>query len=374
MKTKLIYLFALLAISFTACDKTEDGEDKDLTKEQADAAINSMADDMSGDIAGIMDTEGGAAIESLATLFGESSLFEDEEGGRKKKEIRKTAQHLYRMFVPSQKIAGRSLRAQEFIFEEHTGVYDYNFDLEDFEKTGDSDVIEINFPTEGSASLNGQLVISALDIIEYTYSDEWGEYTDTYPTNLVASLKVDNVEQASIDMEIAYNDDFMPVSADVAVFVNPYSFAISFTNTNSSNASFAASIKKGSETIAAVDVDVVKDGEEDIKSANGFVQYRSMKLQGSITNPDYMNPEPESANDFIKLTLYQNSSKVGDIKFFTESDEWGEYEEPYLVYNDGTKKSVEEVMEPVLEALEEELEGIFGEEEEGGRKGFRIKK
>ncbi|MDN4166533.1 hypothetical protein QWY31_13570 [Cytophagales bacterium LB-30] len=353
-------LVSVLAVSiFTACKK-DDETSKELSKVEAEAAIDEMADQLSGDIVGIMDSEGVKALESVSALYSNSGTFGRSTKQVTPEQVKASMKALVKSFVPKKTVNGRMLATHAFVFEEWVGVYNYNSSIEDFERVGDSDIIELNFPTEGSVNLNATLSISALDLIEYTYTDEWGEYTEVYPTDVQASLEVDNAEQASIDLQIGYNNEYMPVTVSLELFVNPYTFSFNFTNTNSTSASIAGSIKLNSEVITAIDVAVVKAGEDEIKSATGFVQYREMKLQGSITNPDFMSPEPDSMGDFIKLSLFKGSQKVGDIVFEIEEDEFGEYEVPYLLFSDGSKKPLEEVFAPIIEQLEDEMDEIGG--------------
>lgn len=219
-------------------------------------------------------------------------------------------------------------------------------------------IIVINFPQEGSSENNISLRIT--EFSEEQFQDEF----DTYymPTAIAADLSIDNVEQITLDFNAAYNTNGDPVSASVSLFLNPYTFSVAFDDTQTKNVNGSASIKKDQETIVAtaLKVDFLTQQKEEIDVIEGFVQYRTIKIQGDVDVNGIENAENPDPNDFVTLALFDGTNKIGDIIFETEMVDGFEEDVPYVKYADGTKAKLEDVLKPVIDEIENfeaEVEG-----------------
>ena len=117
------------------------------------------------------------------------------------------------------------------------------------------------------------------------------------------------------------------------------------------------SIKLDGETIVGVDVDVeFETGEkEDVSFVEGFVQYYNLKIAGNMDVPTVEEEENGDINDFVNLELLLDDEKVGDIVF--------EEDLAYVVYADGSKELLEEIIQPVIDDIEELFEDFEGDED-----------
>ncbi|MEM1408308.1 MAG: hypothetical protein AAGG59_16110, partial [Bacteroidota bacterium] len=179
-------------------------------------------------------------------------------------------------------------------------------------------------------------------------------------TELNADLSVDGTTQVSVDLLVDYNDSGDPVSLNGSLFVNPYTFTVTFNDTQATVSNLTASITEGSNVITSADLTVMfetSEKEEPI-AVSGFVQYLNIKLQGSI---DVTGADDEGddfdINEFISLELFDGDNKIGDIVFVYEDDEDGYEEEViYVEYPDGSKERLEDILQPVIDEFEDQFD------------------
>ncbi|MEQ9008110.1 MAG: hypothetical protein RLP12_09520, partial [Ekhidna sp.] len=183
---KLLALLMLALVFVTGCQNDDSGDPAVLTAKEASAKIVSAGEDAAADIVSIVDSEGVTALTAFAELFSDFDQFSARTADKSWVKAKFEIISNYFVYGP----AGR-VNNDEFSFDEIKGVHTWNFDIEAFERTGDSEFFIVNFPSEGSTTNNAELKITDLQFITITTSDEWGTYEDDYPTVIEGTLKVD---------------------------------------------------------------------------------------------------------------------------------------------------------------------------------------
>ncbi len=347
------------AITLTSCNDDDDKKGSgQLSKNDAKGEIAKFNTDAKQDLQGFADADGLKAIQDFFDL---TSIDDPLDGGRvasdKKKVrafLRDRGREFRSVFVPASSTKGKINSAEPFDFEAHTGVYVWVDELQEFAYQGDAQTIEILFPTEGSNTNNAKLLLAEYE--EQLVEDEWG---DLYyePTSIKASLFVNDVKKAGLNLEIEYDDAGFPLSAGIDLMITPYAVSLGFDVSGSTTSTLSFGITHNQETMIAASVTVkysnASKSEESIQSLNGFVQFKNLKLQGTV-DPEGANGEEIDFNDFIKLALYSNNSKLGDVVFVDEN----ESQVPYLKYSDGSKERLEDVLAPVVDEIEDLVESV----------------
>jgi hypothetical protein len=340
--------FALL-VTLSACDN-DDEKGSQLSKNDAKAEIATFNGSATSDIGAFADADGVKAMQDFFALA-DSDPFGRLASDKNKFRtfIRNKGREFRAVFGPSKAANGKISGSEPFDFDENKGVYAWDAEQEIFVKTDDpSNVIEIEFPTEGSETNNARIEITAYE--EQLVVDEWESYYE--PTTLDASLYVNNSKKASVDFEVAYDESGFPTEASVNLQVSPYAVSLSFNESNATSATVSFSLKKDQSVLAATSITVKYDdaskSEESITSIDGFVQLKNLKVQGSI-DAQGADAEDPNLNDFIHLELFSETDKLGDIVFVTENGQ----DIPYVQFADGSKEKLETVFQPVVDELEE---------------------
>lgn len=349
-------ILLLTAIFLTSCGE-DDGEtdtNVDLTTEEASAAILETGELAAADLVSMTDSEGIAALNEFASLFADFDQFSGRE--EKQNWIKSKFKTISHYFVAGP--AGR-INEDEFVFDDIKGVYDWNPDIEDFDKTEESEFFIVNFPSEGSATNNAELKIIDLQFITVTETDEWGSYTEDYPTSVDGSLKVDGETYVSVKASASWSDDGAPIKGDIDLLVSPFTFTLEFDDSEATKISGSASLSKDDQKLMAVDlgIDFKSSEKEEPSAISGFVQYSNVKVAGDIDVAGYDENAYDSNGDmidgfdgseYINLEVLIDDEKVGDISF--------EEDIPYIIYLDGTKENLEELLESVIADMEEAFE------------------
>jgi hypothetical protein len=356
---RLLSLAALAAvIGFTSCDNDDDQKDStQLSKTEAKAKISSFNSSAKTDLQNLSDAEGLKAIGDLFELTDTDDPFGRVGADRKKLRhfFQQKSKSLKSIF--SKNTAGRTAE-ESFNFEGNLGIYAWNPELGEageFEYIDNAEVIEIQFPTEGSVTNDAKLILTAYSEIEF-YDEEFEEvYYE--PTLLNASLYVDQAKVASIYLEAEWNQDGFPLAASLMLQVAPYKLNIEFDD-SSVNASYVnISLLQNQETLIAIATTVkYKDSsksEESLSSVDGYLQVKNLKVQG-IINGDALNEQEIDWNDVVKVALYDGDKKLGDIIHVEEN---GAYV-AYLQYADGSKEKLETVLQPVVDEIEKLKEDL----------------
>lgn len=349
---KLFVLLTLTLVFLTGCQNDDSGP-ADLTSKEASEKIVSTGEEAAADIVSMVDSEGVTALTAFAELFSDFDQFTgraaDKSWVKSKLEIISN----YFVYGPAGRVSN-----DEFVFDDIKGVHEWNFDLEEFEKTDDSEFFIVKFPSEESTTNNAELKIVDLQFVTITMTDEWGTYDEQYPTVIEGTLKVDGETFVSLEASAEWSSEGFPEKAEVDLLVSPFTFLLDFDDTNNLTSTASASIAKDSKTLVGVSVLLTFETaeKEEPTDIEGFVQYSSVKLAGSIDIAGYeenesTNGEPNpdfDANDYVDLEVQIDNVKVGDIIFIDDV--------AYIEYNDGTKEILEEILEDVIAEIEEAFE------------------
>jgi hypothetical protein len=364
---KLLAITALATIfGLSSCDKDDEKNSSEFSKADAQGKITAFNASATKDLQDLAKAEGLEAIVDLTTLTGSDDPF----GGRvstDKKKLRSFLRrkgHSFRTIIDKKYSKfGRTNGDAPFDFDSNTGVYTWHADTEEFAKTGESEIIQILFPTEGSATNNAELQIIAYEEIKRFDADI---EMDTYePTLIKASLLVDGTQAASLDLDVEWDANGFPLTADLSASVVPFTATVSFDVTAADKNTLSASLLRDQKTLFSTSITVLYSNpakaEGDLKTISGFVQLVDLKLEGSVDVEGMDNDgEDVDFNKYVKLELKSENKKVGDIIFVKEVVDGVEESVAYLEYADGTKEKLEDVLKPVtdeLDQLEEDLNG-----------------
>jgi hypothetical protein len=343
------------AITLSSCND-DDEKGSQLSKGDAKAQLAVFNSDATKDLQDLADADGVKAMQDFFDLTAIDEPLDGRLASDKNKFrafLRDKGREFRSVFVPASIGKGRINGEEPFDFDGNKGTYAWDEELQQFTYSGDASAIEILFPTEGSTTNNAKLQITAYE--EQFVDDEFGGYYE--PTLINAGLFVNNTKKAGLDLSIDYDAAGFPVSADVDVMVTPFTATLSFDVSNSASSTVSFSVLKDQTTLVATSVTVKysdsSKSEESLTSIDGFVQFKNLKVQGSI-DADGANGEEVDFNDFVKAALYADNSKIGDIVFVTENEQ----AIPYVKYADGTQEKLEVVLQPVIDELENLSESL----------------
>jgi len=336
MKKLSILLLTLFVLS--SC--TDESETDIPTADEASVVINETADQASVDIIDLIESDGVESIETALDFLFDSSEFNDIGISRDNERAR---------ILGIAKLFGQSPAARASEDDFPKGVYEWDNQEGDFVFIEEAEELILKFPSDDSETNNALFILSelAFDVNEL-------------PTDLAATITVDETLMLDIDFRVNWSNDGFPETADIYVFVNPFTFDFNFNDTADKSSTLSASIAKGEEVIAAIDLvahfkTAIKEIPSDIE---GRMEYRDVKIAGSVDFDGADTSENGDPNEFIDLELFVKGDKIGDIIFILENDGTEEYYEAYVEYLDGTSESLEDILEDLLEEFETALDEI----------------
>lgn len=345
-------------IGLASCSDNE--TNNDLSRNDAETKLKSVNSTAASDLQALSEGDGLAPVKDLFNLLDTDDPF--SRIGTDKKQIktffRTKGKEFKNIFAPGKVFNGRTADDVPFNYTSKKGIYSWNVTTEVFEKTGESSYISILFPIEGSADNNAELQITAYSDVELTDGDIGEPYYN--PTEIKADLFVDDKKVASIDFEATWATDGTPTTADISLFVEPYTATITFSGT-ATTSTLITSLKSGQEILVATSATVSYDNENKILKSmikvDGYLQLKNLKLQGNIDVKAADASTTNDPNDFVHLSLYADDKKAGDIIFIQEEGDGLEEYVPYLKYNNGDQEKLEVVFKEVAD----ELESIFND-------------
>lgn len=346
-KTLSIFAFSAL-LGLSACSNDDDNINQP-SKEDAKTTIAKFNTDAKADLQGLSDAQGFKAVKDFFELTASDDPFGRASSQNSKHFFRDKGREFRSVFAATKAAAGRTQSDEPFDFNANTGIYAWDNDSETFEKTGTANTIRIQFPTEGSATNNAELQLAAYSEVE-VYDEENQEYY-YQPEVLKASLLVDNVKQAGLDLDATWDDYGFPLTANISALAKPFTVTVKFDVSNSVTSSLNIALLRDQTTLVSTQVVATyKDdskAEESLKKIDGFVQVRNLKLEGTI-DVEAANKTEVDWNAIVKLALKSDNDKLGDVIFVEEN------EKPvaYLQYADGTKEKLETVLKPVLDEVD----------------------
>jgi hypothetical protein len=339
---KLVALLLALTFIATSCD-----DDKEtLNKEQAQEAFSSANTDFAGALERIQSNPGFTALEDLNSLAGSSSVLPFRQSTATKKDPRVLA----RQIIASLKniaTAGSTNNArtqgdEAFDFEENKGIYDWNPNVGDFVQSGNSSIIELRFPTEGSSTNNATFKLFDYDEVATPDGDE--AYS---PTLIDATLSINGTQVAALDATAEYRNDGTDdaIFADITYTVGAFSVDLDFNDKAANATSFSQVLREGNNTIIGWGITAVYNSaekiEEDIKSIEGFFQLINIRFTISATQP---SSNATDVNDFIKINITVDDAAAGRVVI-------GDDGEPYVEYRDGSRELLADIFNEIDEVF-----------------------
>ena len=350
-KQNLILSLFLLAVMLgvSSCGDDEAGK---ASKEEVKAAFQSANDQISNDLNAFSTSSGYEAMNQLSVLTDGSNPF-GRKSSRKREQVienLKAGVYAIRGMLKHSAANARMKSDEPFNFNENKGVYEWNSQEEAFVFAGESEIIEIWFPTEGSATNNAEFRMTA-------YEEELTPNGDELysPTLIKASIFVDETKELELDAEVEYGDDDQPVKGDVYYFVNPFALEISFDDTKSKSSSFSESLSKSGNVLigfgATVNYQDASKEESSVSSASGYVQLADLKFVGNIKAPE--SSSSGDINDFVTITIKLKGKAGG--KIILEQDEITGEIVALVKYTDGSTEPLEDLLQDLSFEIEDML-------------------
>ena len=340
---KLLEKFSILSVIFiflvVACDK-EDEEDF-LAADDAKVELRAATQDMMITGLGIMDTPAMYSMEFLMQLAGFDDFGPTVKAGLA--QIEK-----YNLASVNQLLRDGSMPLKTTGLEldpESTGVYTFNFQGNYFKLTDETvSHLKLLFPANETAyaqgSNNAELMVSNVDFVEITYTDEWDTWTESILTSITATLKIDGTEAMALDYEGTFSSEGTPTSVTASMTMSPYTFTMTL-NGSGRNYTSVLMFKHGNDVLVNYNVNLKYNADmDDVDELSGYIQVTPLKFEGSI-NFALMNACGETIeciNDNVDVTVKHVQMKkiLGHLEArMREYDRYSE-PEPVIVYEDGT--------------------------------------
>lgn len=347
-KQTLILSLFFLALGLSSCGDDEPGK---ASKEEVKAAFQSANSQISSDLGEFTTSPGYQAMNHLSGLT-DGGLPFGRKSSRKREDVIenfKAGVYAVRGALKYSTTSARINGDEPFNFNEHKGVYEWNFQSEDFDRVGDSPIIEIHFPTEGSDTNNAAFRMTAYEEEATPNGDE--PYS---PTLIKASIFISGNKQLELNAEAQYGSDDQPVKGDIYYFANPFTLEVSFDDTKSKSSTFSESLSKSGKTLigfgATVNFENASKDESSIKSASAYLQLVDIRF---IVNMKMTQSSSGDINDFISITI-KVGNKIGGKVILEQDTMTGEIV-PYVKYNDGST----EPLQNLLQDLSFEIETVL---------------
>jgi len=302
-----------------SCGKDETAS---LSKEDSEQAFTEVNTDVAAELSSFGTAPGFTAMNSLSTLNSEANPF-----GRIKSvkpsnvgvQV-KTILNSFRSVLQSSVENGRVNGDVAFDFDGKKGVYTYNFSTQQFDYASGGNIVEINFPSEGSSSNNAVFKLTAYDEV----MDSFGYYNATL---VQATMTVDGTLEAEIDMSSSYDSYGETTKANIDLYMNPYTFILAFDNTGASNTTYAFSFLNGTTVIIDTAITVVYSDKASMAMSRitGYFQLMNIRFEADITENNQV------------VIIKVDGANAGTI---VPDETTGE---PYVQYNDGTSVPFETV-------------------------------
>jgi hypothetical protein len=340
---KKVLLGLVVVFGLYSCTKKED--EPSLSADEAKTAITEIAGNFETDIIDMMESEGMSSMTSLFDYTFASSEFGDLSFRKEEHKLRIV--EFARIFAVSPAARVGTETPSDF----PTGIYSWNTEEQDFVFVEEASVLILQFPTEGSETNNAVFTLSqlAFDINEL-------------PTAIEASITVDSELIVSVDLSANWSVDGLPELVNLTLFIKPFTLSLTIDDTGAKTSKLAASLTNGGTLLAAIDLKVTYNNtaKEFPNTISGYVQYRTLKVDGSLDLAGALMSNSGNPNEFINLIVYVDEVKVGKIIFVEEAYDDGEYSGydyvPYIKYNDGSMEPLADLFGNALADMETRLE------------------
>lgn len=346
-----ILFFLTVLLGITSCGDDDAGK---ASKEEVRAAFEVANDQLSADLNSFNTSSGYQAMNQLSTLTNESNPFGRKSSRKREQVIENLKAGVYAIrgiLKNSTTAANARVNSDEpFDYNANKGIYEWDPQEGAFVPTGESEIIEIRFPTEGSATNNAEFRLTS-------YAEELTPHGDQRysPTHVEASIFVNETKELELNADIDYGDEDAPAKGDVYYFVNPFALEISLDDTKTTASTFSESLSKSGKVLigfgATVNFYDASKLEDAIKSASAHIQLVDLKFVIVAKTPQ--SSSSGDINDFVTIPIQVNHKAGGRI--ILELNETTGEVIPYVKYTDGST----ELLETLLQDLSSEIEDML---------------
>ena len=132
------------------------------------------------------------------------------------------------------------------------------------------------------------------------------------PVKIEAEITIDNIKVASVDYSLTWdNENEMPKSASLNIFVKPFTLQLSFNSSNN-KIEFNATLLKLDTKILDIHAELALSSSQTV-IASGYVVHGDFKYTISIQNLEQMGSIDKE--DMYAQLLFLNNNVVGDIQY-----------------------------------------------------------
>lgn len=235
-------------------------------------------------------------------------------------------------------------------FEEETGVYQWNADTEEFDKTGESDKIIYNIVYNSKVA-----VFTVTDFITtITGSDD-----TEVPTLAKANLKINGNTVFTQNFTASFqNDQLIPSSVDNTTTIGAFVMSTSYANTDNKSITQTFEFKISSTVITSFNYTTNgnfnnEDGniEDTVDNAAISFQFLNAKLDITAKDDNFNSDSDLTVDQEVALLnsnttgeLSINNKSIAKSEFYKDQDTYTDY-----VYNSNTQQYEEvEVNEDII--------------------------
>jgi hypothetical protein len=255
-----------------------------------------------------------------------------------------------------------------FDFAASAGIYEWNPNLEQWERGSDADAVVVRGPASAEAPSNNAVLTISSYADEAVTIDGAGAFL---PTAVEASLTVDDQEEFSLSLvNTVYDTDGdtpIPVEFDLTIFTRPFTHALSVRQNTSTEFVVDFSITdadgetvgglQGTLLLASDDYETLDD--EDFQRATLTVDLGSgLTVVAEADVGDLLvldDPTAAEVNAEITATVQLMGRTVGTLQYDDETDDF------VVVYRDDTSDPADRFYDPLLDDLEEIFEDYLGD-------------
>lgn len=403
-KLSFIALMGATSLFVFSCqdDEVNSGTDfpekfSKLSVEENKAQLENNGISLVNELEDLRDSKSVEATVNLVRLF----TFTDEEespdapsGGRLLNSVSnlqkdpKSAKEIFSAL----RLASEEPESIQAYFNEHAGTYTWVAATEEWESTLGGDDIIFEFPsTEAGTKNNAVLTMGSYQGTQISNPID-DEYTGDLPTNFLMDLTVDGAKVLEYSFKATYNNEGIPNSLDTYLAIEPYKYAVTFSN-DSKKIDISYNLTKGEKALMAAgassngnftqsNFDSSSDPSDLVTDAAAYFQLMNIKVSGSLnvkglipaleaidydnlSEKEYSAKEAEAYNQNYKLMVYYDDSKekIADTEFYTHTTSEFGYEytdvEIRMIFADGSKSDFETYFETGFSELQKEVESLM---------------
>lgn len=355
MKKKLIFALIIGAglIYFTSC-KDDDNSGSDLEvpfseNQDVEADKAKLEDNLQlavAELDNFKDEQGIEAVNSFADIVSSADPISSKKKSASDNMVLSTVKSLRASLVqPDPRNILLSLKSVSFepqsikeVWDSIKGIYTWNLTTKSWDYTTDATKVQFKFPSKkDGTSNNADFTISSYKGV--IVSSPIPDYTGDLPTEVKASLKVDNVEYFAFNFNASYNTNGIPTSVNISVAFRNFVFAFDFINTTS-DISVNYKFTNGSKIIFDIgsavkgnfsrdNIENAENVEEVLYNANAHFQLFNVKIAGMMDvvkirqAEDNIYPDDYTPNfDYINadsLMAIEINKNAKLIAFFTDT-------------------------------------------------------